>query len=300
MHLLRSACVSRLLLRAAASGRATQVATSSSRGLAPHSNVVVVSRHHRINQQQQATRRRMSTTTRAAAAGGVIGGGGEHLQEKKKATRKEVRHRALCLTGRVFLLAKRNGSIQKRKTTTTGDGTLFTSLFCLLYTRTLTLRDAIVFQVRAALKSLTADAMATQNAAITAHILQAVHLFNDEKNANTKGGHGGGGGGGGGEGEAPAVIKLGLYVHCAKLLEVDTTPLLNAALNLPNVKLYVPIVDMPSPSDASSSDAATTTTAAATPTPTMRFLRITSLEHDLEPKCMGIMVGLYKLNPVDP
>ena len=38
-------------------------------------------------------------------------------------------------------------------------------------------------------------------------------------------------------------MRLGLYVHCAKLREVDTRPLLETALGLPNCEVYVPIVD---------------------------------------------------------
>ena len=153
-------------------------------------------------------------------------------------------------------------------------------------------------EVRAALKTLTEEEMARQSEAIAAHIVHTLPLFNNNKDATTTTAAGAttdattttGG----------VTVKLGMYVHCAKLREVDTTPLLRAALALPNVKLFVPIVDefvtpSPSPSDpaaASSSDATTTTTTTmptTTTTPAMRFLRITSLEDDLEPKCMGIL-----------
>ena len=42
-------------------------------------------------------------------------------------------------------------------------------------------------------------------------------------------------------------MRLGLYVHCAKLREVDTRPLLETALGLPNCEVYVPIVDDAAP-----------------------------------------------------
>jgi 5-formyltetrahydrofolate cyclo-ligase len=63
-------------------------------------------------------------------------------------------------------------------------------------------------------------------------------------------------------------------VHCAKLREVDTTPLLDAALALRHAEVYVPIVDHPGGDDAA---------------PSMRFLRVRSLARDLEPKTMGIL-----------
>jgi len=48
------------------------------------------------------------------------------------------------------------------------------------------------------LKTLTADDMARESAAISAHILQTLSVFKSE-------------------GDGP--VKLGLYVHCAKLRE---------------------------------------------------------------------------------
>ena len=132
-------------------------------------------------------------------------------------------------------------------------------------------------EVRVALKALTEDEMASQSATITSHIVNTLPLFFMDKDTGSAAATMT-------TASGDAVVKLGLYVHCAKLREVDTNPLLRAALALPNVKLYVPIVDeVVATAGDPSVDAETT------PTPTMRFLRITSLETDLEPKCMGIL-----------
>ena len=112
--------------------------------------------------------------------------------------------------------------------------------------------------VKSALRRLSDDDMASQSAAISRHVLASLSAFApDETRAP----------------DAPP-LRLGLYVHCAKLREVDTAPLLAAALAHPRAELYLPIVDV-DPEKAR--------------TPSMRFLRVRSLDDDLEPKTMGIM-----------
>jgi 5-formyltetrahydrofolate cyclo-ligase len=118
-------------------------------------------------------------------------------------------------------------------------------------------------EVKAALRALTSEDMASQSAAIARHLLAELSCFDlDAASRST----------------TVRPVRLGLYVHCAKLREVDTATLLAAALALPRAEVYVPIVDMPGrPNDTLPSP------------PSMRFLKITSLRDDLEPKSMGIM-----------
>ena len=111
--------------------------------------------------------------------------------------------------------------------------------------------------VKAALRGLTPEAMSAESAAIARHLLSSLSCFDESRAKPT---------------DRPT--RLGLYVHCAKLREVDTKTLLEAALALPNTEVYVPIVDMPN----------TPNTA-----PSMRFLEVTDLSTDLEPKTMGIL-----------
>jgi 5-formyltetrahydrofolate cyclo-ligase len=117
-------------------------------------------------------------------------------------------------------------------------------------------------EVKAALKALTSEEMASQSAAIATHLLAQLSCFEPDA-ARTRS-------------ATDRPLRLGLYVHCARLREVDTSALLVAALALPRAEVYVPVVDMPDP-------------AAARAPPSMRFLQITSLEADLEPKTMGIL-----------
>lgn len=110
--------------------------------------------------------------------------------------------------------------------------------------------------VKSALRRLSDEDMASQSAAISRHVLASLAVFAPD------------------ETRAPDArpLRLGLYVHCAKLREVDTAPLLAAALAHPRAELYLPIVDV-DPGKP----------------PSMRFLRVRSLDDDLEPKTMGIM-----------
>ena len=111
-------------------------------------------------------------------------------------------------------------------------------------------------RVRAALKELTEEQMSTESAQICAGLLSTLQIFTTEN-----------------PGGRP--VRLGLYVHCAKLREVDTRPLLETALGLPNCEVYVPIVDEAKPGEPAG--------------PAMRFLQIRNLDDDLERKTMGIM-----------
>lgn len=114
-------------------------------------------------------------------------------------------------------------------------------------------------EVRAALRAMSEEEMASQSAAIGRAVVETLAAFRAPAASAT----------------AARPVRLGLYVHCAKLREVDTTPLLDAALALRHAEVYVPIVDPPGAGD----DAA----------PSMRFLRVRSLARDLEPKTMGIL-----------
>ena len=115
-------------------------------------------------------------------------------------------------------------------------------------------------RVRAALKELTEEQMRTESAQICAGLLSTLQIFTTENPARTG-----------------RPVRLGLYVHCAKLREVDTRPLLEHALGLPNCEVYVPIVDEAKPGEPGAGPAM------------MRFLRIRNLDDDLERKTMGIM-----------
>ena len=118
-------------------------------------------------------------------------------------------------------------------------------------------------RVRAALKELTEEQMGTESAQICAGLLSTLQIFTTENPVTTTG----------------RPVRLGLYVHCAKLREVDTRPLLETALGLPNCEVYVPIVDASAkPGEGTEGDG-----------PAMRFLRIRNLDDDLERKTMGIM-----------
>lgn len=114
-------------------------------------------------------------------------------------------------------------------------------------------------RVRAALKELTEEQMGTESAQICAGLLSTLQIFATENPATTG-----------------RPVRLGLYVHCAKLREVDTRPLLETALGLPNCEVYVPIVDEAKPGEPERG-------------PAMRFLRIRNLDDDLERKTMGIL-----------
>ena len=118
-------------------------------------------------------------------------------------------------------------------------------------------------EVKTALKALTPEEMASQSAAIAAHLLAQLACF-DPDAARTRS-------------ATDRPLRLGLYVHCSRLREVDTSALLAAALALPRAEVYVPIVDVPNPA------------ADRRAPPSMRFLQIRSLEVDLERKTMGIL-----------
>lgn len=116
-------------------------------------------------------------------------------------------------------------------------------------------------RVRAALKELTEEQMSTESAQICEALLSTLQIFATENPP-----------------ERGRPVRLGLYVHCAKLREVDTRPLLETALGLPNCEVYVPIVD-DAKKDGESEGVR----------PAMRFLQLRSLDDDLERKTMGIM-----------
>ena len=118
-------------------------------------------------------------------------------------------------------------------------------------------------EVKTALKALTPEEMASQSAAIAAHLLAQLACF-DPDAARTRS-------------ATDRPLRLGLYVHCSRLREVDTSALLAAALALPRAEVYVPVVDVPDPA------------AGRRAPPSMRFLQIESLERDLAPKTMGIL-----------
>ena len=117
-------------------------------------------------------------------------------------------------------------------------------------------------EVKAALKALTSEEMASQSAAIATHLLAQLSCF-DPDAARTRS-------------ATDRPLRLGLYVHCARLREVDTSALLAAALALPRAEVYVPVVDAPDPA------------AGRRAPPSMRFLQIRSLA-DLAPRTMGIL-----------
>ena len=117
-------------------------------------------------------------------------------------------------------------------------------------------------EVKAALKALTQEEMASQSAAIAAHLLAQLACF-DPDAARTRS-------------ATDRPLRLGLYVHCSRLREVDTSALLAAALALPRAEVYVPVVDVPDPA------------AGRRAPPSMRFLQIRSLA-DLAPRTMGIL-----------
>ena len=133
-------------------------------------------------------------------------------------------------------------------------------------------KRAVRKEVRAALRGMSESEMAAQSSSIAARILDALPfvfkrpiMMDVEPSAS---------------GQPPLKkVKVALYVHCAKLREVDTGGVLRAALALPHVRVYVPIVDEAKAEDDAEKEKA----------PSMRFLRIQSMEADLEPKCMGIM-----------
>lgn len=117
-------------------------------------------------------------------------------------------------------------------------------------------------EVKAALKALTSEEMASQSAAIATHLLAQLSCFDpDAARARSA---------------TDRPLRLGLYVHCARLREVDTSALLAAALALPRAEVYVPVVDAPDPA------------AGRRAPPSMRFLQIRSLA-DLAPRTMGIL-----------
>jgi len=125
-------------------------------------------------------------------------------------------------------------------------------------------KQATRVAVKAALRALTPTDMASQSERIAQHLLSSLSCFHASSSAPPP---------------THRPRRLGLYVHCAKLREVDTTTLLTHALALANTEVYVPIVDMPRDATGEPNDAP----------PSMRFLLIKSLETDLEPKTMGIM-----------
>ena len=82
--------------------------------------------------------------------------------------------------------------------------------------------------VRQALRALTEEDMRAESASITAHILDAVRVFRGPTDASATSA---------GDKTAAETVRLGLYVHCARLREVDTTPLLRAALAVSHVQV---------------------------------------------------------------
>ena len=104
-------------------------------------------------------------------------------------------------------------------------------------------------RVRAALKELTETQMSAESTAICASLLSTLQIFKETSDACVQ-----------------RPLRLGLYVHCAKLREVDTRPLLKTALALGDAcEVYVPIVDAP----ADGNDGVG---------PAMRFLKIQNLD----------------------
>ena len=104
-------------------------------------------------------------------------------------------------------------------------------------------------RVRAALKELTETQMSAESTAICASLLSTLQIFKETSDACVQ-----------------RPLRLGLYVHCAKLREVDTRPLLKTALALGDAcEVYVPIVDAP----ADGNDGVG---------PAMRFLQIQNLD----------------------
>ena len=104
-------------------------------------------------------------------------------------------------------------------------------------------------RVRAALKELTEAQMSAESTAICASLLSTLQIFKETSDACVQ-----------------RPLRLGLYVHCAKLREVDTRPLLKTALALGDAcEVYVPIVDAP----ADGNDGVG---------PAMRFLKIQNLD----------------------
>ena len=91
--------------------------------------------------------------------------------------------------------------------------------------------------------------MSAESTAICASLLSTLQIFKETSDAC-----------------AQRPLRLGLYVHCAKLREVDTRPLLKTALALGDAcEVYVPIVDAP----ADGNDGVG---------PAMRFLKIQNLD----------------------
>ena len=122
-------------------------------------------------------------------------------------------------------------------------------------------------EVKEALRELSAERRAEDGAAIASRLLATLPCFrvgasDDEREDK----------------------RFALYVPCEKLMEVDATPIIDAALRLPYSRVYVPVVD----GAANAED--------DTP-PRMRFLRVTDRAKDLVAK--ELFKGVEILEPTE-